>query len=166
MVAKLMNKQVVSFHYTLKDKNGQVLDSSANSHPLSYLSGTGQIIPGLEEELNQLKTGDKKQVVVPAAKAYGEHSEKMVIKIARSRLPEAKMQVGDRFRASEDPHSPVFTVTEITATDVTLDGNHPLAGQDLYFDVEVTDMREATAEELEHGHSHHECCGRHDKCEH
>lgn len=148
--------RVVSFHYTLKDKAGKTIDSSDKQGPMVFMEGAGQIIPGLESELKKLKSGDKKNISVKATDAYGEYRKDMVVEVPRSQFPKGeKIQVGDRFQVSEDHEpSPVFTVVTITDTAVTLDGNHPLAGQDLSFDVEVTEIRDATEEELSHGHAH------------
>jgi FKBP-type peptidyl-prolyl cis-trans isomerase SlyD len=157
---KIMKQQIISFHYTLKDKGGQVLDNSSSGEPLSFLEGASQIIPGLEAELKKINVGDKKQVTVPAAQAYGSRDEKLIFKVERKKLPVEKLNVGDRFRGGSEAHAPVFTVTALSDAEATLDGNHPLAGEDLFFDVEIKQKRDATDEELNHGHSHGDCgCG-------
>ena len=148
--------RVMSFHYTLTNKAGQKLDSSEGRGPLAFIEGAGQIIPGLENQVSKLKTGDKKEIHVAAADAYGEKDSELLVKIPKTGLPTQQVKVGDKFRGGQDHHSPIFTVIEIGETEVTLDGNHPLAGEDLTFQVEVTDIREATAQELEHGHAHGE----------
>lgn len=145
--------RVISFHYTLTDPSGETLDSSRDHGPLTFLEGVGQIIPGLESELKTLKLGDKKVVKIAAKNAYGERQNDLVINVKRSQLPKADVKVGDQFQTQEQ-HSPAFTIVEVGTESVTLDGNHPLAGIDLTFDVEVTEVRDATAEELSHGHSH------------
>ncbi|MEI8340161.1 MAG: peptidylprolyl isomerase [Verrucomicrobiota bacterium] len=147
-----MSAKVFSFHYTLTNAAGQVLDSSEGREPLVFMAGAGQIIPGLEAELVQLTVGDKKKVAVPAVDAYGEHDPKKMIEVPLEKLPKENIEVGDQFQAGGQ-HSP-FTVTSLTETHATLDGNHPLAGVDLTFDVEVTGVREASLEELAHGHAH------------
>lgn len=147
--------RVVSLHYTLTDDKGVVIDSSRGAEPLQYLEGAGNIIPGLEKEVRLLAAGDKKNIHVPAAEAYGEKRQDMLVEVPRSQLPQdASPKVGDRFRGGPDAHAPVFTVTEVHDDKVTLDGNHPLAGQNLHFEVEVTETREATEEEVSHGHAH------------
>ena len=151
-----MSKRVISFHYTLTDVSGKVLDSSEGRGPLSFMEGAGQIIPGLESHLIALQKGDKRKIEVPAAVAYGLRDEEKVIKVPRTELPVKEVKIGARFNGGEDGHGPIFVVTELTATDVTLDANHFLAGIDLTFDVELTDIREATGEELSHGHAHGE----------
>jgi FKBP-type peptidyl-prolyl cis-trans isomerase SlyD len=148
--------RVVTFHYTLTDKTGKVLDSSSGKTPLSYMEGSGQIIPGLEKQLAGLKKGEKKKIAVPAAEAYGVHDERKVLKVPRQQLPTPDVKLGDRFAGGPGPEAPVFKVTELGAAEVTLDGNHPLAGVDLTFDIEMTDLREATTEEIAHGHAHGE----------
>lgn len=160
----MSHPNVISFHYTLKDSEGEQIDSSHGHSPMTYLEGAGQIIPGLENELKSLKKGDKKSVVVKAVEAYGEFDDRLVFEIPRTQFPPSeKVSVGDKFRAGANPDaaagddeetSPVFTVTHVNDTHVGVDGNHPLAGEDLYFEVEVTDSRPASAEELQHGHAH------------
>ena len=151
-----MAPKVISFHYTLTNAAGKTLDSSSGREPLTFMEGAGQIIPGLEIEVLKLKTGDKKKIQVAAADAYGVKDEELIIKTPKSALPLPNVKVGDKFRGRTDQHSPVFTVTEIHDTEVSLDGNHPLAGVDLTFDIEVTSLREATTQELQHGHAHGE----------
>lgn len=149
-----MAQRVVSFHYTLTNSQGEQLDSSAGHEPLSYLEGVGQIIPGLEKEIEKLQVKDKKKINVPAAEAYGLREEKYIVSVPRDKFPAGDIHVGDQFQPGEDPNAHPFTVTEITSSHVTLDANHPLAGVDLVFDVEVVNIREATAEEIKHGHTH------------
>ncbi len=150
-----MKARVVSFHYTLTNTTGEVLDSSSGAEPLTYMEGAEQIIPGLEEQMKALSVGDKKKILVPAADAYGVQDPALVVETSSSSLPKKNAQVGDQFTgALPNGQEAPFTVTKVTDSQVTLDGNHPLAGQDLTFDVELTEIREATAEELEHGHAH------------
>lgn len=152
--------RVVSFNYTLRDPNGRVLDTSAGGEPITYLEGAGQIIEGLDEQLRATDAGQKSRVVVPAGKAYGERDPQQVQKVKRGLLPvEGELKVGDQFQTGPDRHSPVVTVAAIEGDEVLLDANHPLAGVDLTFDVEVVDAREATAEELSHGHAHRGASG-------
>jgi FKBP-type peptidyl-prolyl cis-trans isomerase SlyD len=153
-----MNPRIISFHYTLTDPQGQTIDSSAGREPLSFLEGAGQIIPGLESELGTLTVGEKKRVHVKAEHAYGVRNDELLFEVPRDKMPVAEVRVGDKFRSAQSPVP--LTVAKVTDSHVTLDANHPLAGQDLTFDVELTATREATAEDLERGHS---CCGNHDK---
>lgn len=146
---------VVSFHYTLRDPSGRVLDTSMGAQAVTYLEGAGQIIDGLDEQLRGAAAGLKTRVVVPAAKAYGERDPEQVQPVKRSQLPvEGELTVGDQFKTGEDQFAPTVTVVSIDGDEVLLDANHPLAGVDLTFDVEVLSTREATPEELRHGHAH------------
>lgn len=149
-----VSQKIISFHYTLTDPDGKILDSSAGGEPLTFLEGVGQIIAGLETELNGMKVGDKKHVKVKAKDAYGEKDPENIVEVPLDQMPTRGIKAGDRFRAGQDSHSPVVTALKVTETHVTLDGNHPLAGMDLAFDVEITEVREATKEELSHGHAH------------
>lgn len=149
-----MSNKVISFHYTLTDNAGKQLDSSAGSEPLAFIVGSGQIVPGLETHLRTMKVGDKRQVLVPAKDAYGEKEVTQIFEVPRKKMPAKTIKIGDRFRTGNDHHAPAATVTKITDTHVTLDANHPLAGMDLTFDVEITEIRDATEEELAHGHVH------------
>jgi FKBP-type peptidyl-prolyl cis-trans isomerase SlyD len=146
---------VVTFHYTLRDPSGRVLDTSSGAEPVTFLEGGGQIIDGLDEALRGLAVGTKARVGVPAARAYGERDEKQVQRVLRALLPvEGELRAGDQFQAGTDRYAPVVTVVGIEGEEVLLDANHPLAGVDLTFDVEVVSVREATAEEVAHGHAH------------
>jgi FKBP-type peptidyl-prolyl cis-trans isomerase SlyD len=147
--------RVVTFHYTLRDPNGQVLDSSAGGEPVVYLEGAGQIIEGLDEQLRWVPAGQKARIQVVAAKAYGERDPSQVQRVKRALLPvEGELQVGDQFQTDSDRFAPVVTVAAVEGDEVLLDANHPLAGVDLTFDVEITAARAATPEEIEHGHAH------------
>ncbi len=147
--------RVVTFHYTLRDPAGRVLDTSAGGEAITYLEGAGQIIDGLDEQLRSIESGAKLQVAVPAAKAYGEHDPRQVQRVPRSRLPvDGEIKIGDTFQAGTDRFAPVVTVVGVEGDEVVLDANHPLAGVDLTFDVEIVAARPATAEELRHGHAH------------
>lgn len=147
--------RVVTFHYTLRDPSGRVIDTSAGGQAITYLEGAGQIIDGLDEQLRAAGAGEKRRVQVAAAKAYGEHDPAQVQRVKRSVLPvEGELSVGDTFQVGPDRHAPIVTVAAIDGDDVLLDANHPLAGVDLTFDVEIVEAREASAEELRHGHAH------------
>jgi FKBP-type peptidyl-prolyl cis-trans isomerase SlyD len=159
-------RRVVTFHYTLRNPQGQVLDTSAGAEPITYLEGAGQIIDGLDEQLRPIAAGEKTRVQVEAAKAYGRHDPAQVQRVPRGLLPvDGELKVGDQFRTDHDRSAPIVTVSAIEGDEVLLDANHPLAGVDLTFDVEVVDARDATAEELEHGHAHGGggCCGGEEK---
>lgn len=149
-----MAQRVFSFHYVLKNTAGEIIDQSDEGAPISFLEGAGQIIPGLESQITSLKKGDKKTVNVAAADAYGERDDSLVAKVDRKQLPTDSVKVGDVFRGGDDENAPILTVTEVTATHVIVDANHPLAGEDLVFAVEMAEIRSATADEIQHGHAH------------
>ena len=153
---EVMSQKVISFHYTLTDKSGKVIDTSKDRGAWTFMEGAGQIIAGLERQLLVLKVGDKKKIQVAAKDAYGERNEQRVLKVQPHELPTKEVKVGDQFNGAPEPHAPVFVVTHVTSTEVTLDGSHSLAGVDLIFDGELTATREATAEEISHGHAHGE----------
>ena len=144
-----MNRSVVTFHYTLRDSEARLLDTSDGGEPISYMEGAGQIIEGLEEQLRGVAAGVKRCVAVPAVKAYGLRDESQVQRVPRAALPvEGELRPGDRFQAGEDRFAPVVMVVKIEGDEVLLDANHPLAGVDLVFDVEIVAVRPATAEEI------------------
>ena len=146
---------VVSIHYTLKGDAGEVIDSSAGGEPLAYLHGHGNLVPGLERELTGKNAGDKLQVKISPADGYGEYDPQLVQRVPRRALKGVgNVRVGMRLHAQTDHGPKPVTVTQITGDMVTLDGNHPLAGKNLNFDVEIAAVRAATEEELSHGHVH------------
>lgn len=148
-------KRVIGFHYTLTDKTGTVLDSSIGDEPLYFLENSHQIIPGLEKVISLMNVGDKRKIEVKAADAYGDVNPELVVKVKKTQFPpDADLQVGDQFQVNNDQHSPVFTIMMVDKDEVTVDGNHPMAGKDLFFDVEIIGMRPATQEEMSHGHAH------------
>lgn len=154
-----MSTTVFAFHYTLKDKDGTVVDSSEGQTPLAFLQGSGQVIPSLESVIVTLAVGDKKDVEIKAADAYGEVVEDLRLIVKKSQFPEdATIILGDQFQVNEEPDAPIFTIMNIEGEDVHIDGNHPMAGQDLFFAVELTEKREATEDEIAHGHVHGEGC--------
>ena len=146
--------RVFSFHYALTDPTGNLIDSTDGREPFTFMEGVGQMIPGLEAQMTGLKKGDKKVLKVPSAQAYGERDEALVFEVPREKFPVKEVKIGDRFQAGNAPGSPPLTVADFNDTHVILDGNHPLAGVDLTFKVEVTEVREATDQELSHGHAH------------
>jgi FKBP-type peptidyl-prolyl cis-trans isomerase SlyD len=150
-----MIRRVVTFHYILRDPSDRVIDSSTGGEPVTYLEGAGQIIDGLDEQMRSAAAATRQRIQVPAAKAYGERDPDQVQRVHRGLLPiEGELKVGDTFQAGEDRHAPVVTVAGFDGDNVLLDANHPLAGVDLTFEVEVLTVRPATAEELSHGHAH------------
>jgi FKBP-type peptidyl-prolyl cis-trans isomerase SlyD len=149
-------KRVVTLHYTLKDGAGKELDSSAGGEPLTYLHGSGQIVPGLEKALTGKRAGDKANVVVPPAEGYGERKGKGAQRVPRAAFAGIdEIEVGMAFDTEgDDGHSQTVWITAVEKDVVTIDLNHPLAGETLHFDVEIVAVRKATNEELSHGHVH------------
>ena len=147
--------RVIGFHYTLRDDLGGELDSSAGGDPLYFLEGAGQIIPGLERQLADVRPGERRTIAVKAAEAYGDVNPDLVVKVNRSQFPpHAALELGDSFTVDAGENGPVFTIIDSDADTVTVDGNHPMAGKDLHFEVEIVGVREATTEEVAHGHAH------------
>ena len=155
MHVEIAADRVVTIHYTLKDDDGAVLDSSAGGDPLAYIQGHGNIVAGLEKALEGRQDGNTLTVVVPAAEGYGIRNEALIQRVPKRALQgSGAIQKGMQFQARTEDGMRLFTVTAIVGDMVTLDGNHPLADQTLHFDIRVVGVREATAEELEHGHVH------------
>lgn len=147
--------KIVQIHYKGTLKDDSVFDSSEGRDPLTFMYGSGMIIPGLEEGLKGLKKGDKKKIEVASENAYGPVSNEAIQEVPKDQLPtEVELKPGLQLMA-QTPHGPMpVKVVEVADTTVKMDFNHPLAGQDLVFDVEVVEVREATPEEAQHGHAH------------
>lgn len=153
---KIAANSVVSIDYVLRDDEGDVLDSSEGEEPLAYIHGHEQIVPGLERALDGKVKGDAIDVKIAPKDGYGEHHADRIIKITKGELPPGMtphigMEVGAE---DEDGDHIPFWITEIGESELTLDGNHPLAGKNLNFAVKIVDVRAATKEELSHGHVH------------
>jgi FKBP-type peptidyl-prolyl cis-trans isomerase SlyD len=152
---EIMADRVVLIHYTLKDDQGAVLDSSVGGEPLAYIQGHGNLVAGLEKALEGKQDGDVVATSVAPADGYGIHDEKLIQRVPKRALQGAgELKKGMQFQARTDDGMRLFTVTAVVGDMVTLDGNHPLADQTLNFDVQIVNVREATGEELEHGHVH------------
>ncbi|HCT4436597.1 peptidylprolyl isomerase [Klebsiella aerogenes] len=172
---KVAKDLVVSLAYQVRTEDGVLVDESPVSAPLDYLHGHGSLISGLENALNGHEVGDKFDVEVGANDAYGQYDENLVQRVPKDVFMGVdELQVGMRFLAETDQGPVPVEITEVGDDFVVVDGNHMLAGQNLKFNVEVVALREATAEELEHGHVHgahghdhdhdhgHDgCCGGH-----
>ncbi len=152
----ISNGKVVELKYSLKNTEGETLDQSDVTDPFVYLHGADQIVPGLENALAGLEIGGKKSVTVPPAEGYGEINPELKFDVQRSQFPpEAKVRVGMDFQATNpEGHGMIFVIEAIEGDQISINGNHPLAGQTLHFDVEVLSIRDATPEEMEHGHAH------------
>ncbi|OQX83364.1 peptidylprolyl isomerase [candidate division KSB1 bacterium 4484_87] len=154
---QIANDKIVIMHYKLSLDSGEVLDSSFDRNsPFSFLAGHNQIIPGLEKSLMGMKAGDKKIVDVEPGDGYGERDEKLIQVVPRDQIPgDIELFEGKVLQAQGPQGIPLeVTVVGVTDQEVTIDMNHPLAGERLHFDVEIMEVRDATDEELEHGHSH------------
>ncbi len=146
--------RVIAFNYVLKNAEGQILDQSEPNQPLPFLEGKQQIIPALEKVISLMGEGDKKQISLTASEAYGEFRQDMIMEVLKEELAHIKLELGAHLQLQLDKQVRVVKVTKMTDTHVTLDGNHPLAGVGLVFDVEIMLVRQATQEELQHGHVH------------
>ena len=152
---KIGKGRVVRMNYTLRDESGTTIESSQGREPLTYLHGFGHLIPGLEKTLDGSQAGLQTKVTIMPQDAYGEKDPQAVIRAAREDFPEGlTLEPGVEVQ-TDTPDGPItFTVVSVEGDEAVLDANHPLAGKTLTFDVEVLDVREATADELAHGHVH------------
>jgi FKBP-type peptidyl-prolyl cis-trans isomerase SlyD len=149
------NQKVVKIDYTLTDPKGVVIDSSNGQEPLAYLHGAHGIIPGLEAALEGKEAGDAMQVIVQPEQAYGVRDVNLIQEVPRKRFPaNVDVSAGMQFQAQTPEGPRVVTIVGVEGDTVKLDANHPLAGMVLNFDVKVVEVRDATAEELSHGHVH------------
>lgn len=148
---QITKNKVAGIHYTLRDNAGTVLDTSDGRDPLYYLHGAGNLIAGMEEGLEGKTEGDKFELKISPDKGYGEKDPTMTQKVPRSAFGDQEVKKGMKFSTDRGA---VVTVTEIGLDSITVDANHPLAGVELNFDVEVMEVRNATAEEIQHGHVH------------
>ena len=152
---QIADDMAVLIHYKVANADGEVLDTSEGDEPLAYIQGQGDIVPGLEQALLGKTVGDRVQVTVSPELGYGEREEAKVQTVPRDAFEsDAQIEPGMRFQAESDDGDVVVTVTQVTVDEVTIDANHPLAGQTLSFDVEVVSVRPCTDEELAHGHIH------------
>ncbi|MGR8979609.1 MAG: FKBP-type peptidyl-prolyl cis-trans isomerase [Gammaproteobacteria bacterium] len=159
---QVADNMAVSIHYTLSNDDGDIIDSSIGKEALVYLHGKGNIISGLEKALLGKNVGEKLNVHIPAGEAYGDFMEERVQVIPRSMFEGIdQLEVGMQFYADVSSGPGVISVVAIDGDEITIDGNHPLAGMDLSFDVEIVDIRLATEDEISHGHIHGEGCHHH-----
>ena len=149
---------VLGLHFTLKNQDGDVLGCTRDKDgaPLLVLIGHGGILPALEREIKDMTVGQSKMVIITAAQAYGEIDRSLKMTIPRSKFPEGTDIVqGLQFEGGQKDGWPIiFRVVKIKGDDIFIDANHELAGMDLHYDVEISERREATADELSHGHAH------------
>lgn len=153
---QILEQKVVTMNYEVVDDQGQLIDRSEEGGPLAYIHGNGQLIPGLETALEGRGKGDKIAVDVPPEQGYGERDEEGVQIVARNQFDDSvEIEVGMQFEAQDDDDGhQIVTVVAVDGENITLDTNHPLAGKNLRFEVEILDVRDASAEELSHGHVH------------
>ena len=153
---QVSEQKVVTMNYEVADDQGQLIDRSEEGGPLAYIHGNGQLIPGLETALEGRGKGDKVAVDVPPEQGYGERDEEGVQIVARNQFDDSvEIEVGMQFEAQDDDEGhQIVTVAAVDGENITLDTNHPLAGKNLRFKVEILDVRDASTEELSHGHVH------------
>lgn len=142
-------RKMVKIYYTLKDSEGKLIDSSGDGEPLEYMHGTGTLIPGLERQIEGMAVGEKRSVIVSAKEGYGEYDESLVQSVPRDRFDaQMPIEVGQQFQAETATGPFLVRVTAVNDNEITIDGNHELAGVELHFDIEVADVREPTEMEL------------------
>lgn len=153
---QISQNTVVTMHFTVSSEDGVQIDSSRNAEPMVFLQGSHYLIQGLEDALEGKSAGDKFEIDVPPELAYGERMDELVQMVPKTMFEGMELEVGMQFRATTDDGEQSVIVIDITDDEVVVDGNHPLSGLTLNFDVEVLDVRAATEDEIEHGHVHAE----------
>jgi len=155
-MSKIQKNTVATIAYVLKNRKGEILDQAGAEEAFAYLHGHDNVVPGLEKALDGLAVGDKLSVTVSADEGYGDYDPDLVQTVEKSKFPPKMRSVkaGEMLQVDTGAGWSVVTVKEATATHIVIDGNHELAGEDLFFEVEVIALREASPEELEHGHAH------------
>tara|TARA_R110002153_G_scaffold53487_1_gene149108 strand:- start:368 stop:853 length:486 start_codon:yes stop_codon:yes gene_type:complete len=152
----IANNTVVTIHFTVCSSDGTQIDTSKNSEPMVFLQGSHFMIQGLEDELEGKSAGDKFVTDIPPNLAYGERHEELVQAVPKTMFEDMEINPGMTFRATTDDGEQSVMIIDVNDDEVVVDGNHPLSGLTLNFDVEVLEVREATAEEIAHGHPHTE----------
>lgn len=160
---------VVGMDYSLK-VDGEIVDSSEGSDPIEFIQGCGNIIPGLEKELYGMKIGESKKVVVKASEGYGEYDPDAILTVDKENFPdEIPLEIGVEVAiTNDDGNEMIASIEEIGDKTITLNGNHPLAGKELEFDIKIVSLRDPTDEEREHGHVHGDddcCCCDDEECD-
>lgn len=154
---KIAQNKVIVMHYAVSDNEDTLIDSSYDNKPLSIIHGKGYLIPGLEIALIDHIAGDKFEVSVTAEQAYGERFDEYVQTVPKDLFSGIEdLAMGSQLRATTDEGEQTVIVIDVQDEEITVDGNHPLAGIDLKFDVEILEVREATEDEIAHGHVHTE----------
>jgi FKBP-type peptidyl-prolyl cis-trans isomerase SlyD len=156
---QIEKNKVVSIDYTLKNDAGSVIDSSQGAEPLVYLQGAENIIPALEQALVGKVAEDKMQISIEAVDGYGEYNKEMLQVVPRDMFQGVEsIEVGMQFQSQTPEGVQSISIASVDGDQITVDGNHPLAGERLHFDVTIADVRDATEDELKHGHVHSEGC--------
>ena len=150
----ISNNSVVTIHFTVSTHDGTQIDSSRNAEPMAFLQGSHYMIKGVEDALEGKQVGDKFEIDVEPELAYGERHDNLVQMVPKSMFEGMEVEVGMTFRATTDEGEQSVMVIDETEDEFAVDGNHPLAGIHLKFDIEVMDVRPATEDELSHGHAH------------
>jgi FKBP-type peptidyl-prolyl cis-trans isomerase SlyD len=153
---KVAPNKVVKMHYSVLDNDKNTIDNSFDGEPLLFIIGTGYLIPGLEDAIIDKSAGDTLSVTVEPAQGYGERHDELMQAVPKSMFDGMEIDVGMQFRASTDDGDQMVMIIDIQEEEVIVDGNHPLSGITLHFDVEILEVRDATEEELSHGHVHGE----------
>ena len=151
---KIAKDSVVRFHYTVSEQGQEALESSRDREPLAILIGHGNIIPGLETAMHDHEAGESFSVDVDAADAYGEHREGLTQRVPKKHFGAQKLEPGMQVMLQTNFGPRAVTIQKVGMSVVDVDLNHPMAGKALHFDVEIVEVREATTEELQHGHVH------------
>jgi FKBP-type peptidyl-prolyl cis-trans isomerase SlyD len=151
---KIEKDRVVRFHYSVAEQGQASLESSQGSEPLAILFGRGNVIPGLEKAMEGHAAGDRFEADVPAGEAYGEIREGLSQRVPKKHFNGQRLEPGMQVVLNTNFGPRAVTIQKVGMSVVDVDLNHPMAGKDLHFDIEIVDVREATAEELEHGHVH------------
>lgn len=153
----IQKNKVVAIDYKLSDRDGNLIDSSEGHGALLYIQGIGNLIPGLEKALEGKKAGENIKVAIPAVEAYGERNDSLCQKVPKDQFDTSEgIELGMQFEVETEAGELVVTVVEVEKDTITVDGNHPLAGVELHFDVTIKSIRDASQEELAHGHVHGE----------
>ncbi|OHU86623.1 MULTISPECIES: FKBP-type peptidyl-prolyl cis-trans isomerase [Pseudoalteromonas] len=153
---KIAPNKVVSMHYAVLDNDSNTIDNTFDGEPLVFIVGTGYLIPGLENALMDKQVGDKLSVTVEPEQGYGERHDNLMQAVPKSMFEGMEIEVGMQFRATTDDGDQLVMIIDIQDDEVVVDGNHPLSGITLNFDVEILEVRDATEDELAHGHVHGE----------
>lgn len=152
---KVKHNMVVTFDYTLRDDEGNILETSKGRQPLKYLHGNGNLLPGLEKALEGKQKGDVVEVRLTPEEGYGHVDESLIQEVPRDLFDDPEnLEEGMQFQANTENGSYILTIKEVKDDTVVVDGNHPLAGKNLHFEIKILDVREATLEEIAHRHAH------------